>query len=590
MLDPRIYRTGFVAVALAVVVVAFSLLDQQGPLSASLAPDAFNGQNAYATMGSLAQNNPDRRPGSTGDEDVASYVSTKLASYGYQVDRRLFTARTVDGKRTLETVTGVRTGLSAGSIVVLSHRDSLHAPAAAELSGTAVLLELARVLAGETQHRTIVLASTSGSAGLAGASELARSISGPVDAVISLGDLAGLRVHQPVLVPWASGPKLAPTLLRNTLASALGAQAGLRPGGTSLGGQVAHLAFPLTLSEQAPFDVRGIPAVWLSLAGDHPVPANETTSPDRINTLGRAVLQTINALDGGPGVPAASSYLLFSGKVVPDWAIRLLVLVLTAPVLLAVVDGFARVRRRGHSVSIGVIRVLAAGVPFALAVLVIIGARLTGALAATPPGPVASGQVPMHGAGTAVLAVAVLVLLSFSWVMPRVLDALTGTPRRASGAQDVDPGRSIGVLIVLLIATLVLWALNPFAALLIIPALHLWMWVVDPEARPHPLLSALLLLVGLAPLVLVILYSAVTQGLGPIDALWHGLLLIAGGQIGLLAATEWSVILGCFVSVVVIGVRTQRQPRPEDAPVTVRGPISYAGPGSLGGTESALRR
>jgi hypothetical protein len=589
MLDPRIYRTGFVAVALAVVVVAFSLLDQQGPLAASLAPDAFSGQNAYATMGSLAQNNPDRRPGSTGDEDVASYVSAKLASYGYQVDRHLFTARTVDGKRTLETVTGVRTGLSTGSIVVLSHRDSLHASAAAELSGTAVLLELARDLAGETQHRTIVLASTSGSAGLAGASELARSLSGPVDAVISLGDLAGLRVHQPVVVPWSTGPNVAPSRLRNTLASALGAQAGLKPGGTSLGGQLAHLAFPLTLGEQAPFDARGIPAVSLSLSGDHPVPADEATSPDRLNTLGRAVLQTINALDGGPGVPSASSYLLFSGKVVPDWAIKLLVLVLMVPVLLAIVDGFARVRRRGHSVSLGVIRVLAACVPFVLAVLVIVGARQTGALAATPPGPVAAGQVPLRSAGIAVMAVVLLVLLSFSWVMPRVVNTFAGAPRRAA-TQAVDPGRSIGVLMVMFLATLALWVLNPFAALLIVPALHLWMWVVDPEARPHPLLSAGLLLVGLAPLVLAVLYSMGTQGVGPIDAVWHGLLLIAGGQIGLLAAIAWSVVLGCTVSVVLMGVRSQRQPRPEDAPVTVRGPVSYAGPGSLGGTESALRR
>jgi hypothetical protein len=36
-----------------------------------------------------------------------------------------------------------------------------------------------------------------------------------------------------------------------------------------------------------------------------------------------------------------------------------------------------------------------------------------------------------------------------------------------------------------------------------------------------------------------------------------------------------------------------RKRRPEDEgpqDVTVRGPVSYAGPGSLGGTESALRR
>ena len=57
MLDPRIYRTGLIVAALALVVLAFSLRDQQGALSPTLAPDAFNGQNVY-------MRDPDaRRPG-----------------------------------------------------------------------------------------------------------------------------------------------------------------------------------------------------------------------------------------------------------------------------------------------------------------------------------------------------------------------------------------------------------------------------------------------------------------------------------------------------------------------------------------------
>jgi len=51
MLDPRIYRTGFVAVALAAIVLAFSLQDQPGPLGTTLPPDAFNGQNVYGSYG-----------------------------------------------------------------------------------------------------------------------------------------------------------------------------------------------------------------------------------------------------------------------------------------------------------------------------------------------------------------------------------------------------------------------------------------------------------------------------------------------------------------------------------------------------------
>jgi hypothetical protein len=67
-------------------------------------------------------------------------------------------------------------------------------------------------------------------------------------------------------------------------------------------------------------------------------------------------------------------------------------------------------------------------------------------------------------------------------------------------------------------------------------------------------------------------------------------LLLAGGDVGVLAALEWSVVLGCVASVAVIAVQAARQNRPEQARVTVRGPITYAGPGSLGGTKSALRR
>ena len=62
--------------------------------------------------------------------------------------------------------------------MIVAHRDARGSPAAADLSGTATLLELARVLAGETLHRTIVLASTSGSQGAAGALRLAATLSG----------------------------------------------------------------------------------------------------------------------------------------------------------------------------------------------------------------------------------------------------------------------------------------------------------------------------------------------------------------------------------------------------------------------------
>jgi hypothetical protein len=93
-----------------------------------------------------------------------------------------------------------------------------------------------------------------------------------------------------------------------------------------------------------------------------------------------------------------------------------------------------------------------------------------------------------------------------------------------------------------------------------------------------------------APPALVAVYYATTLGLGPVSLAWNAALLLAGGHVGVLTALEWSIVLGCVASVVVLAMRSVHEPRPEDAPVTIRGPVTYAGPGSLGGTESALRR
>ena len=70
------------------------------------------------------------------------------------------------------------------------------------------------------------------------------------------------------MVPWSEGENLAPPLLRNTAAAAVRGEAHLAPGGADLAAQFARLAFPLTLSEQGPFNALGIPAVLLSRSGE----------------------------------------------------------------------------------------------------------------------------------------------------------------------------------------------------------------------------------------------------------------------------------------------------------------------------------
>ena len=605
MLNPRIYRMGLIPVVLGVIVFAFSLGNQQGALSTNIVPDAFNAANAYRTMVSLARQYPDRRPGTPSDSRVAGRVAAVLHGDGFKIVTDTSTASTADGSRTIQNVFGIRAGAHSGSIVIVSNRDALNPPAQAGLSGTAVMLELARVLSGQSLNRTLVLASTSASDGAAGAERLASVLPGPVDAVIVLGDLAS-SARQPVVAAWSNSQAVAPTELRNTVGSALRSETGLAANEPDLGGQLARLAFPMTGTEQAPFDSHGQAAVLLSLSGVPDVPAKALGSKLEIGAMGRAVLQATNALEAGPPVGAPSAYLIWDGKVIPSWAIRFLVLVLILPVLAVTIDGIARVRRKGHSISRWVGWVLVSAVPLVLAALLVLIAGATGWIGAAPPSPVWSGVFPLGGGGIALLVLSGLLIVGGFALLRRVLTGLlqldhvaAGAARRASrqpaGVYGAPPewgahGAAAGVIVVLCVASLAIWLANPFAALLLLPALHLWVWAVAPEPRLPLVLRVVMLLVGLVPGALVALVFAHTFGLGPVGVAWNTVLLLAGGTVGFVGAVEWSVVLACAISVALVIIRTARQPVPDVLPVTIRGPVSYAGPGSLGGTKSAIRR
>jgi hypothetical protein len=153
-----------------------------------------------------------------------------------------------------------------------------------------------------------------------------------------------------------------------------------------------------------------------------------------------------------------------------------------------------------------------------------------------------------------------------------------------------SPGAGVALLIVMCLVTLAIGAANPFAALLMVPALHLWMWAVATDSQMHPAPRLALLLIGLIPPIVVIAYYMITLGFGPIGLAWTGVLMIAGGHLGALIVVEWAIALGCTVSVFGIAAWSARRVPLHATPVTVRGPATYAGPGSLGGTESALRR
>ena len=110
------------------------------------------------------------------------------------------------------------------------------------------------------------------------------------------------------------------------------------------------------------------------------------------------------------------------------------------------------------------------------------------------------------------------------------------------------------------------------------------------EHNRPPLLGALYLLLSLAPLIAAIALLCTGLHVEPLALIWTLVLLIAGGGLSVAGLLLAALLAGCFVAAAALLLRPGTLGPREPAAVTVRGPLSYAGPGSLGGTQSALRR
>jgi peptidase M28-like protein len=590
MLDPRIYRAALLPVLLALIVGAFSLSDRPRPIGTTLQPDAFSKLRAMADLDDLSRRFPARRPGDSGDAAMASRLAAAFrAMRSYQVSTPSFSGETADGRRQLTTVIARQVGQPGPGLVIVAHRDALGRRARAELSGTAAMLELARIVRGGRLHRTVTFVSTSGgSGGLAGARDLVDRLTGPTDAVLVLGDVAGQTVRRPFVVGWSTGDGVGSLQLRRTIEAAVRAEADTNPGGARATSQWARLAFGATVSEQGPLVAAGLPAALLSVGGERPPPADDPIVSERMQSFGRAALRALTALDNAPDLagPRSSRGLVTLRKILPVWAVRLLVAALLLAPLLVTVDGFARVRRRHEDVVpwlwwlVGIAAPVAAALAFAWLM------GVTGLLPATPPEPVPPGAIAFDGvARVAVGAVVVVAVLGWIVVRPAILRN-AGVTGRLQGE-----GAGIALLAMWCALALVLWLSNPYTAALLVPGAHLLLAVVAPELRLRRALAVGLVALAALPFVLVDISIAGQLGLSPGHFAWFCLLLVAGGVVGPLGWVVWSLVLSCLVAALLLALRSRRAAAADEPPpVTMRGPLTYAGPGSLGGTESALRR
>lgn len=588
MIDARIYRAAFLAALAALIAALFSVESLPRPLAESEAPNTFETRATADTTRAIVEAAPDRSPGSAGDEDIASFVEERFRGLRTgNVAEQSFMAMVGGDEVELRNVVLTLPGESERRLLILAHRDATNEPgAASSAAATAVLLELAERLSSTRHVQTLVFASTDGGTeGAIGARELISALPSvdEIDATLVISQPGALRERPPFLITSSDGPQSTSSQLVETAGAIFTEQTGRAPGLAGTLGDLARLALPAGLGEQAVLIELGIPAVALSSAGEAPLLAGQDQLTDlgsaSLARVGRAALSTVLALerapeplDRGPG-----AYLRLGENLIPGWAVAALGLTLLLPALLTAAETVLRSARRRQRVATATGWALVRALPFLLPLLLVYGLGLVGVIP-SPRFPFDPREFSLDFSEALALAAVLAVFLLF---------AVTIRPLRAPGR----PGPTVLAATVGLLsglAVLGIWLQNPFLGLILVPTAHVWL-LGARERGPLPTVTTLAAVLAAAvPLALAAVYVADQIALGVV-APWRVLLLIVSGQIPFGITSLLCLIAGGLVASIAIARSAPRADRPlRPTEVRTRGPITYAGPGSLGGTESAL--
>ena len=597
MIEPRIYRAAFLPALFALVLVAFSLASPPHALEQGPAADVlFEGTTVIDRVRSLVRAAPDRRAGGPGDRATAASVASSFRGSGFSTSVDRFD----DDGRQLVNVVGRRAGESTRAVLVVAARDSDRPPdAPGSAADTAALMEFARVFEGRLLGRTLILASVDGGAlGDAGVRRLVDRLGdrSDVEAAIVMSDLGAKRSRGPLVLGWSNGTERTGIGLERTVTASLREEVASVPAQDGTLAQFARLSFPIAPGGQGVLLDSGLDAIRVSGAGETALGGGQLgdVEVERYGELGRAVLRMIGTLDASKREPARGprSYLTLGGMVLPAWVLQLLAITLALPALIASVDALARARRHREAVAPWIAWLAASIAPFALAIVLAWVLALAGLIDDAPPAPLDPRVVELDSGATGAL-IAVVLAAGLGWALGR-----TRLARRAGLAGDATArGAASASALVLSAFTLAIAFVNPFAALVLVPAAHLWMLATLTRAGPRA--SVALAVVGLLPLLAVVAYYMWRLDLPPPRAAYYLLLLVTGNQTGLPTTVVLCVLLGVTLSVATILVARVRAgvgpPEPgervaDEPQQSIFGPGGHAGPGMLGGTESSRVR
>jgi peptidase M28-like protein len=563
VVDFRIYRAAFAPAMAVVIVLLFSLEGTPPALSPSGTPIAFDQRAAAQNVRQLLREAPERTPGSAGDEAAANLVAKRFrAIRAGEISEQQYDSDFEGDDVTLRNVLLTLPGETERTIAIVAARDSARGQGAvSSAAATAALLELAQELGATTHAKTLLFASTDGgSDGATGARRLTElPEAGLIEAFVVISQPG--TGAAPAVIATAADDRSASIQLVRTAEHALSEQAQARSPEQSAFDELAGLAFPSGLGEQAALIAEGARAVAVSGSGERLVaPDNDQPDDldaDALGANGRTALATVLALDTALAPPeqGPNAYLSVGGSLVPGWILAVLALALLLPAALAAADGVAHSARAGGrpgraavwvaSLSLGLLAALAT-----LYVLALIG------VVDRPRFPFDPGRFEIGITETLTLILLAAVALRV-WYERRAWRIPTGVERNAA----VPAAGCIAVL-----AVLVVWLANPYLALLLVPLAHVWLVGVRRPGRVTVSVAATALALAAVPAVAALLNVAGRLDLG-LGAPWQFVLMLGDRQVPAVAALGLCLLGGYGIAVLLTagaGPSTSR-PKPVDA-------------------------
>ena len=485
-------------------------------------------------------------PGTAGAAGAVNWLSRPARAVRASVAERFRAALPGLGERTLVNQVLTIPGRLPSEIVVMAHRDDNGTGPGANdnASGIAALLELARSYGTPVARPAPGARSTRWSSSRPTAAPSARSA--PATSPPPMRDRAcggrprrDRRPRPAAHRPHRHEPRLASSGFVETASERVLEQSGQRPDAPGALAQLIDLGFPFTLHEQGPLLARGMPALTLTSGGER---RRRVLRPAvRLDACGSASwpcrtaapeLARLRASSSRRGRRATSTS---APRILPGWAIELVLIAALPPFLVAAVDLFARCRRR-HIPLAPALRSYRSRADFWLdgdlrAV------RADRRLAAAPAVPLPPDSTPATTGPSSACSGSrperIGWLVAAALLPSRAGLAGRGTRRHDGGAARARRRR------VLVVAT------NPFALIFLLPSLHAWLWLPHVRGRPFWTRAGRAGAGFLGPLLLLGSF-AFRFGLG-LDSVWYLAELAATGYAGLPAlviAAGWLAAAG----------------------------------------------